>query len=40
VGPCATFAERLQEACALATPLTPQERRARAGVVSRQVTLR
>jgi len=38
--PCALFAERLSEALTVTTPLTAQERRARGGVVSRQVTLR
>lgn len=34
------FAERLQEAAAQTAALTADERRARAGIVSRQVTLR
>ncbi len=38
--PAATFADRLGEALATDTPLTLDERRARAGVVSRQITLR
>jgi len=38
--PAKEFAARLDEAMAAVTPLTPDERRARAGVVSRQVTLR
>jgi hypothetical protein len=38
--PAAAFAQRLEEALADTTPLTPDERRARAGVVSRQLTLR
>jgi hypothetical protein len=38
--PAAAFAERLEEALAETTPLTADERRARAGVVSRQLTLR
>ncbi|GLY19105.1 SEC-C domain-containing protein [Kineosporia rhizophila] len=38
--PIVAFAERLREAMGRTEPLTPDERRARAGVVSRQVTLR
>jgi len=38
--PAKEFAERLGEAMAATAPLTLDERRARAGVVSRQVTLR
>ncbi|GAA1951082.1 DUF5926 family protein [Catenulispora subtropica] len=38
--PAAEFAERLAKALADETPLTNEERRARAGLVSRQVTLR
>lgn len=38
--PAAAFAGRLDDALATDTPLTPDERRARGGVVSRQVTLR
>jgi hypothetical protein len=38
--PAALFAERLAEAMATTAPLTPLERGARAGVVSRQLTLR
>ncbi|MGN6302983.1 MAG: DUF5926 family protein [Angustibacter sp.] len=38
--PAAAFAERLQQALAVDAPLTYDERRARAGVVSRQLTLR
>jgi hypothetical protein len=38
--PAAAFARRLDEALAETTPLTVDERRARAGVVSRQLTLR
>ena len=38
--PAAAFATRLDEALAVAEPLTADERRARAGVVSRQLTLR
>lgn len=34
------FAPRLQEALAATEPLTPEQRRARAGLVSRQVSLR
>ena len=37
--PAAEFAERLAKALADETPLTGEERRARAGLVSRQVTL-
>lgn len=40
VEPCALFAERLAQALARTAPLSADERRARAGVVSRQVTLR
>lgn len=39
-GPAAQFAERLASALAVDRPLTYDERRARAGVVSRQLTLR
>lgn len=38
--PAALFAKRLADASADTTPLTGDERRARAGVVSRQLTLR
>lgn len=38
--PAAAFAARLEEALASDEPLTVDERRARAGVVSRQLTLR
>jgi hypothetical protein len=38
--PAAAFAETLAEALGRTEPLTTEERRARAGVVSRQVTLR
>ncbi len=38
--PAAAFAERLEQALAVDAPLTYDERRARAGVVSRQLTLR
>lgn len=38
--PAAAFAERLGEAMATDAPLTVDERRAKAGVVSRQLTLR
>ncbi len=38
--PAVAFAGRLAEALAASTPLSPEERRARAGVVGRQVTLR
>jgi hypothetical protein len=38
--PAATFAERLGQALAVQEPLTADERRAKAGVVSRQLTLR
>jgi hypothetical protein len=38
--PALAWTARLEEAMAAATPLTPAERRARAGVVSRQLTLR
>lgn len=39
-GPAKAFAERLADAVSRTEPLTPEERRARAGVVSRQLTLR
>ena len=39
-GPATEFESRLAEALAESAPLTPEERRARAGLVSRQVTLR
>jgi hypothetical protein len=38
--PAAAFAQRLEDALAETAPLTADERRARAGVVSRQLTLR
>ncbi|GAB3685755.1 DUF5926 family protein [Angustibacter aerolatus] len=38
--PAADFAKRLEQAMAVTDPLTHDERRARAGVVSRQLTLR
>jgi len=38
--PVKAFAARLEEAMAVSAPLSADERRARAGVVSRQVTLR
>jgi hypothetical protein len=38
--PAAAFQTALDEALARTEPLTADERRARAGVVSRQVTLR
>ncbi len=38
--PCARFEEKLQAALAEEGPLDPDARRARAGIVSRQVTLR
>ena len=38
--PAKEFGVRLDEAMAVTAPLSPDERRARAGVVSRQVTLR
>jgi hypothetical protein len=39
-GPAAAFAERLVAALADTSPLTDAERRARAGLTTRQVTLR
>jgi hypothetical protein len=39
-GPAAEFQGRLEETLASSAPLTPDERRARAGLLSRQVTLR
>ncbi|QRV02122.1 topoisomerase II [Arcanobacterium phocisimile] len=38
--PMAVFAERFEKALAVTDALTPEERRARAGIISRQVTLR
>jgi hypothetical protein len=38
--PVAAMARRIAEATAVTTPLTARERRAKAGVVSRQLTLR
>jgi hypothetical protein len=38
--PATAFEQRLRAAMALTEPLTPDERRAKAGVVSRQLTLR
>jgi hypothetical protein len=38
--PAQAFAQRLGEALEVSTPLSYDERRARAGVVSRQLTLR
>jgi hypothetical protein len=40
VTPATEFQDRLQEAMAKTEPLTAEERRARAGLLSRQVTLR
>lgn len=40
VGPATAFEARLERALALTEPLTADERRARAGLISRQVTLR
>jgi hypothetical protein len=37
--PAAAFGERLAEALAAQTPLTPQERKARSGLANRQITL-
>lgn len=37
--PAAAFAERLERALAATEPLTPEERKARAGLVNRQITL-
>ena len=39
-GPAAEFQQRLERALAVTHPLTADERRARAGLISRQVTLR
>ena len=39
-GPAAGFRSRLDQALALTTPLTEAERRARNGLLSRQLTLR
>ncbi|HEX2075330.1 MAG TPA: DUF5926 family protein [Geodermatophilus sp.] len=39
-GPAAEFQARLEEALAVTEPLTADERRARAGLLSRQITLR
>ncbi|MDO4888634.1 MAG: DUF5926 family protein [Actinomycetaceae bacterium] len=39
-GPMAEFAPRLEAAIASTEPLSPEEKRARAGIVSRQVSLR
>jgi hypothetical protein len=39
-GPAAGLQSRLESALAVAEPLTADERRARAGLLSRQVTLR
>jgi hypothetical protein len=38
--PISEFEQRLRAAMALTTPLTADERRAKAGVVNRQLTLR
>ncbi len=38
--PCAEFGKRLAATLAVREPLTAEERRARAGIISRQVTLR
>jgi Family of unknown function (DUF5926)/SEC-C motif len=40
VGPATEFQARLERALALTEPLTSDERRARAGLISRQITLR
>jgi hypothetical protein len=39
-GPAAGLQSRLEAALTVTTPLTADERRARAGLLSRQVTLR
>ncbi|MGK5111564.1 MULTISPECIES: DUF5926 family protein [unclassified Geodermatophilus] len=39
-GPASEFQSRLEQALAATEPLTPDERRARAGLLSRQITLR
>jgi hypothetical protein len=39
-GPAAEFQTRLERALAVTDPLNADERRARAGLISRQVTLR
>ena len=39
-GPAAEFATRLEQALAATGPLSADDRRARAGLLSRQVTLR
>ena len=40
IGPATEFSTRLEKAFASTAPLTPDERRARAGLLSRQITLR
>src|SRR5918998_6181015 len=40
VGPATDFQTRLEQALAVTDPLTSDERRARAGLISRQITLR
>jgi hypothetical protein len=40
VGPATEFQKRLEQALAVTEPLTSDERRARAGLLSRQITLR
>jgi hypothetical protein len=40
ITPASEFQTRLEEALAAREPLTPDERRARAGLLSRQITLR
>jgi hypothetical protein len=40
VGPATEFQARLERALAVTEPLTSDERRARAGLISRQITLR
>jgi hypothetical protein len=40
IGPAAEFQTRLEQALTATEPLTADERRARAGLLSRQITLR
>jgi hypothetical protein len=40
VGPATEFQNRLEQALAASVELTADERRARAGLLSRQITLR
>ena len=40
IGPATEFQSRLEQALTVTEPLSSDERRARAGLISRQITLR